>query len=148
MHSQGWWFCWKKRSNFHQNQIWGSDAREGENLQVPCIMNLVSLVAFENFKWLLMTPSSAVICNNCTFTKLYCWNNTLSNEFLDGNIWTLPAILSCVKCHWKVCYNKLKQRNFQKNWCWRWKPRYKELAVTSGHTKAFSSMIFRRFLKT
>ena len=34
-------------------------------------MNLVSLVAFENFKWLLMTP--AVICNNCT---LVLQNNT------------------------------------------------------------------------
>ena len=46
-------------------------------------MNLVSLVAFENFEWLLMTP--AVICNNCNFTKQY-WSNILSNEFLGGNI--------------------------------------------------------------
>ena len=108
----------KKRSNFHQNQIQESDR---ENLQVLYIMNLVSLVAFENFEWLLMTP--AVICNNCNFTKQY-WSNILSNEFLGGDIWTLLAILSCVKCQWKVCYNKLKQGNFQKNWYWRWKPRY------------------------
>ena len=40
----------KKRSNFHQNQIRESDARNGENLQVLHIMNLVSLVAFENFE--------------------------------------------------------------------------------------------------
>ena len=26
----------------------------------------------------------------------------------------LLAILSHVKCQWKVCYNKLKQGNFQK----------------------------------
>ena len=41
----------KKRSSFHQNQIRESDAREGENLRkVFYIMNLVSLVAFENFE--------------------------------------------------------------------------------------------------
>ena len=63
----------------HQNQIRGSDAREGENLQVLYIMNLVSLVAFEDFKWLLiMTP--ALICNNCSFTKQY-WSNILSVIF-------------------------------------------------------------------
>ena len=64
------------------------------------------------------------------------------------HIWTLPAILSCVKCQWKVCYNKLKQGNFQKadvggesqDIC-------QELPVTSGHTKSFFSMIFGRFLK-
>ena len=96
-------------------------------------MNLVSLEAFENFKWLLMTP--AVICNNCNFTKQY-WSKILSNEFLlGGDIWTLPAILSRVKCQKKVYYNKLKQGNFQKtdvggesqDIC-------QELAVTSGHT--------------
>ena len=59
----------KKRSSFHQNQIRESDAREGENLQVLHIMNLVSLVAFENFKGLLMIQ--AVICNNCDFPKQY-----------------------------------------------------------------------------
>ena len=64
-------------------QIQGSDAHEGENLQVFHIMNLVSLVAFENFKWLLIMP--AVICNNCTFTKQY-WRNILGNEFLGGDI--------------------------------------------------------------
>ena len=42
-----------------------------------------SLVAFENFEWLLMIP--AVICNNCNFTKQY-WSNILGNEFLGGNI--------------------------------------------------------------
>ena len=47
----------KKRPNFHQNQIRESNACEGENLQVLYIMNLVSLVAFENFEWLLMTPA-------------------------------------------------------------------------------------------
>ena len=109
-------------------------------------MNLVSLVAFENFEWLLMTP--AVICNNCNFTKQY-WSNVLSNEFLGGKIWMLPAILSHVKCQWKVCYSKLKQGNFQKTdigdesqgIC-------QKLAVTSGHTKLFFSKIFGRFLKT
>ena len=134
------------RSNFYQNQIWDSDARKGENLQVLHIMNLVSLVAFENFEWLLMTP--AVICNNCNFTKQY-WSNILSNEFLGGNIWTLLAILSHVKCQWKVCYNNLKQGNFQKpdvggesqDIC-------QGLAVTSGHTKSFFAEIFGRFLKT
>ena len=99
----------KKRSNFHQNQIRVSDTCDRENLQVLYIMNLVSLVAFENFEWLLMTP--AVICNNCNFTKQY-WSNVLSNEFLGGKIWMLPAILSHVKCQWKVCYSKLKQGNF------------------------------------
>ena len=47
----------------------------------------------------------------------------------------LLAILSHVKSQWKVCYNKLKQGNFQKtdvggesqDIC-------QELAVTSGHT--------------
>ena len=101
----------KKRSNFHQNQIRESDARKAENLQVLHIMNLISLVAFENFEWLLMTE--AVICNNCNFTKQY-WSNILSNEFLGGDIWMLLAILSHVKSQWKVCYNKLKQGNFQK----------------------------------
>ena len=100
-----------KRSNFHQNQNRESDTCKGENLQVLDIMNLVSLVAFENFEWLLMTQ--AVICNNCNFTKQY-WSNILSNEFLGGDIWMLLAILSHVKCQWKVCYNKLKQGNFQK----------------------------------
>ena len=38
----------KKSSNFHENQSGERDAREGENLQVLYIMNLVSLVAFEN----------------------------------------------------------------------------------------------------
>ena len=38
----------KKRSNFHQNQIRESDTRDRENLLY--IMNLVSLVAFENFE--------------------------------------------------------------------------------------------------
>ena len=40
----------KKRSNFNQNQIQESDTRDRENLQVLYIMNLVSLVAFENFE--------------------------------------------------------------------------------------------------
>ena len=50
----------------------------------------------------------------------------------------LLAILSHVKSQWKVCYNKLKQGNFQKtdvggesqDIC-------QELAVTSDHTKSF-----------
>ena len=134
----------KKRSNFHQNQIRESDTRDRENLLY--IMNLVSLVAFENFEWLLITP--AVICNNCNFTKQY-WINILRNEFLGGEIWMLPVILICVKCQWKICYNKLKQGNFQKTdiggesqgIC-------QELSVTSGHTKSFFSKIFGRFLKT
>ena len=121
MHRQGWWLCWKKGQIFIKIKS-GSDAYEGENLKVLYMMNLVSLVIFENFEWWLMTPA-AVICNNCNFTKQY-WSNILSNEFLGGDIWTLLAILSCVKCQWKVCYNKLKQGNFQKNWYWRWKPRY------------------------
>ena len=61
----------------------------------------------------------------------------------------LLAMLSHVKCQWKVCYNKLKQGNFQKadvggeiqDIC-------QELAVTSGHTKSFFAKIFGRFLKT
>ena len=110
MHRQGWWLCWKKGQIFIKIKS-GSDAREGENLQVLYMMNLVSLVIFENFEWLLMTP--AVICNNCNFTKQY-WSNILSNEFLGGDIWMLLAILSHVKSQWKVCYNKLKQGNFQK----------------------------------
>ena len=40
----------QKRPNFHQNQIRESDACGGENLEVLYIMNLVSLVAFENFE--------------------------------------------------------------------------------------------------
>ena len=35
--------------------MWEGDAFEGENLQVLYIVDLVSLVAFENFEWLLMT---------------------------------------------------------------------------------------------
>ena len=57
----------EKRPNFHQNQIRESDACERKNLQVLYIMNLTSLVAFENFELLLMT--SVVIYNNCNFTK-------------------------------------------------------------------------------
>ena len=38
----------------------------------------------------------------------------LSTGFLGGDIWMLLVILSHVKCQWKVCYNKLKQGNFQK----------------------------------
>ena len=98
------------------------------------------------FEWLLMTP--VVICNNCNFTKQY-WSNILSNEFLGGDIWMLQVILSHAKCQWNVCYNKLKQVNFQKtdvggetqDIC-------QELAVTSGHTKSFFSEIFGRFLRT
>ena len=99
----------KKKPNFHQNQIRKSDSCEGENLQVPYIMNLVSLV--ENFEWLFVTPGA--IYNNRNFTKQY-WSNILSNELLGGYIWTLPVILSCVKCQWKVCYNKLKRGNLKK----------------------------------
>ena len=40
----------EKKVRFSSNQIRGSDANEGESLQVLYIMNLVSLVAFENFK--------------------------------------------------------------------------------------------------
>ena len=57
----------KKKPNFHQNQIRKSDSCEGENLQVPYIMNLVSLV--ENFEWLFVTPGA--IYNNRNFTKQY-----------------------------------------------------------------------------
>ena len=121
----------KKRPNFHQNQIWEVNTCKGENLQVLYIMNSVSLVAFENFKWLLLTP--AVIYNNGNFTKQY-WSNILSSELLGGNIWVPLAILSHVKCQWKVCDNKLKQGNFLKadaggesqDIC-------QELEVTSGH---------------
>ena len=59
----------KKGPNFHQNQIRESNACEGESLQVLYIVNLVSLVAFENFEELLMTP--AIIYNNGNFTKQY-----------------------------------------------------------------------------
>ena len=64
----------KKRPNFHQNQIRESDACGGENLEVLYIMNLVSLVAFENLEWLLMTSGAGIIYNNCNFTKQY-WGN-------------------------------------------------------------------------
>ena len=57
----------KKKPNFHQNQIRKSDSCEGENLQVPYIMNLVSLV--ENLEWLFVTPGA--IYNNRNFTKQY-----------------------------------------------------------------------------
>ena len=128
----------KKRSNFHQNQIRESDARKGENLQVLHIMNLVSLVAFENFEWLLMTP--AVICNNCNFTKQY-WSNIL-NQAMNFSM----AIFSHVKCQWKAC---LKQGNFQKTDVGgESKDICQELAVTSGHTESIFAKIFGRFLKT
>ena len=130
----------KKRPNFRQNQIRESNPSETKNFQVLYIMNLVSLVAFENFEWLLL--SAAVIYNNCNFRKQY-WSNILSYELLRSNIWTPSVILS----QWKVCYNKLKQGNFQKtdvggesqDIC-------QELAVPSGHTKSFFSKIFGRFL--
>ena len=140
--------CTGKADDFveKKGQIRESDPCNGENPQVLYIMNLDSLVAFENFEWLLMTP--AVICNNCNFTKQY-WSNILSNEFLGGDIWMLQVILSHAKCQWNVCYNKLKQVNFQKtdvggetqDIC-------QELAVTSGHTKSFFYEIFGRFLQT
>ena len=57
----------EKRPNVHQNQIWDSNAWEGENLQVLHICHEFSLVAFENFEQLLMTP--AVIYNNCNLHK-------------------------------------------------------------------------------
>ena len=51
-------------------------------------MNIVSLGAFENLEWLLMTP--AVIYNNCNFTKQY-WSNhikqltfVLGGQYLDA----------------------------------------------------------------
>ena len=98
-------------------------------------MNLVSLPAFENFKWLLMTP--AVIYNKCNFIKQY-WSNILSNEFLGGNIWMLPAILSHVQCQWKVCYNKLKQENFLKTDVGgKIQDICQELVVTSFYTSFF-----------
>ena len=110
------------------------------------VMNLVSIVAFENFEWLLMTP--AVICNNCNFPIQY-WSNILSNEFLGYDIWTLPAMLNRVRYQWKVCYNKLKQGNFRKiDVGGESQDIYQELAVTSGHTKSFFSKILGRFLKT
>ena len=94
-------------------------------------MNSVSFVAFENFKWLLLTP--AVIYNNGNFTKQY-WSNILSNELLGSNIWVPLAILSHVKCHWKVCDSKLKQGNFLKaDVGGESQDIYQELEVTSGH---------------
>ena len=52
----------KKRLDFHQNQIRGSDAHEGESLQVLYIMNLVSLVAFENCN----SFATITVLQNCT----------------------------------------------------------------------------------
>ena len=101
----------KKKVKFLSKSNQGERHLQWKNPQVLYIMNLDSLVAFENFEWLLMTP--AVICNNCNFTKQY-WSNILSNEFLGGDIWMLQVILSLAKCQWNVCYNKLKQGNFQK----------------------------------
>ena len=61
----------KKRLNFHQNQIWESNACEGENLQVLYIMNLVSLVTGkfkittqETYILILDTPDG---CNDSFF---------------------------------------------------------------------------------
>ena len=55
----------------------------------------------------------------------------------------LPVILSRVKCQWKVCYNKLKQGNYQKTDVGgESKDICQQLAVTSGHTKSF----FLRYL--
>ena len=115
--AQGWWLCWKKvKFSSKSNPGERCSQRRKFTSALSHEFTIVSLVAFENFEWLLMTL--AVICNNCDFTKQN-WSNILSNEFLGGNIWMLPAILSHVQCQWKVCYNKLKQGNFQKNWCWR-----------------------------
>ena len=61
--SVGWLMASLKKNKF------SSKSNLGENLQVLYIMNLVSLVTFEKFKWLLMAP--AVIFNNCNFTKQY-----------------------------------------------------------------------------
>ena len=91
------------------------------------IMNLVSLVVLENFELSAVITPSVI-------------SNILSNEALGGNIWIFPVILSCVKGQWKVCYNKLKQGNFQKtavggetqDIC-----QELAIAVTSGHTKSF-----------
>ena len=137
VHRQGWWLCWKKRLNFYQ--IWESNTREGENLQMLYIMNLVSLVVLENFELSAVITPSVI-------------SNILSNEALGGNIWIFPVILSCVKGQWKVCYNKLKQGNFQKNCCWWWNPRYLsrtcsccDPVVIQNH---FLSTIFGRLLKT
>ena len=66
----------KKRSHFHQNQIRESDARKGENLQELDIMNLVSLVAFENFELMIQALSFATIVTLQSNTEVY---NILSN---------------------------------------------------------------------
>ena len=100
------------------------------------IMKLVSLVTFENFKWLFLAP--AVIYNNCNFTKQEYWSNILSNELLGGNVWTPLAILSHVQCQWKVCYNKLKQENFLKTDVGgKIQDICQELVVTSFYTSFF-----------
>ena len=58
-------------------------------------------------------------------------------------------MLSRVRCQWKVCYNKLKQRNVQKHDVGgESQVIFQELAVTIGHTKSIFSNIFGRFLKT
>ena len=60
----------KKINNFRE-----SDAPKGENLEVLHIMNLVSLVAFENFVWLLMIHKLSFAIIVTLLTKQY-WSNS------------------------------------------------------------------------
>ena len=53
----------------------------------------------------------------------------------------LLVILSRAKCQWKVCYNKIKQGNFQKTDAGS-QDIFQELSVKRGHTKSF----FLRYL--
>ena len=67
MHKQSWWLCWKKAKFFIK--IKSGRATLVKERIYKCYISWISLVAFENFEWLLMT--SAVIYNNCNFTKQY-----------------------------------------------------------------------------
>ena len=60
-----------------------------------------------------------------------------------------PGNIKPAFCQWKVCYNKFNQEHFHKTDVGgESQDNFQELAVISGHTKAFFSKIFWGLLKT
>ena len=96
--------------------------------------------------WRIWVITNGFICfhNNHTQAKHF-WSKILSATLTGSKSLMTLAILSCLSDLWKVCYNKLNQRNFQKLML---KVNTKKFVSTSGHTKVSISEILRRFLKT
>ena len=52
MHRRGWWLCWKRVKFSSKSNLAERRSQRRRFTSALYIMNLVSLVAFENFKWL------------------------------------------------------------------------------------------------